>query len=131
MSKKAIMCVDDEVIILLSIIQELKRSFGDKYLYEQAIDASSALDIVQELFERDIRVIFVITDWLMPGMKGDEFLEIIHERYPAIKAIMITGQADKQAIERIKEKDCVLAVFGKPWKQAEIVELITRHDDAD
>jgi len=43
--KQAIVCVDDEVIILLSLIQELKHAFGSNYLYEKATDADSALAV--------------------------------------------------------------------------------------
>jgi len=77
MGKKAILCVDDEVIILLALVQELKRAFGSQYIYAQATDAQSALKIVEDLAADDIQVIFIISDCLMPGMKGDEFLAVV------------------------------------------------------
>ncbi len=122
--KEAILCVDDEVIILFSIVQELKHAFGGRFQYEQAIDAEQALAAVEELSREGILVIFIITDWLMPGMKGDEFLEVVQGRYPEIRAIMITGQADQDAINRVKRNSSVLTVLRKPWDPEELVRII-------
>jgi DNA-binding NtrC family response regulator len=129
MGGKAILCVDDEVIILLSMIQELKKVFGNRFLYEQAMDASSALKSIDELAADGVKVILIISDWLMPGIRGDEFLEIVTARHPEIKAIMITGQADREAIDRVRGNGSVLAVLGKPWEPAELAEIIRRNFD--
>ncbi len=126
-SKKAILCIDDEIIVLLALTRELKMAFGSRFLYEQAIDAEQGLESVSELARDGIEVIFVITDWLMPGMKGDEFIEHVHERYPGINAIMITGQADQAAIERIKRNPAVRAVMSKPWNARELVKTIEEY----
>jgi len=126
-SKKAILCLDDEVVVLLALTRELKMAFGSRFVYEQATDAEHGLDAVEELSREGIEVIFVITDWLMPGMKGDEFIEHIHERHPEINAIMITGQADQAAIERIKRNPAVRAVMPKPWNARELVGTIEEY----
>jgi DNA-binding NtrC family response regulator len=127
MTKKAILCVDDEIIILVSLIRELRSHFRDRYVYEQATDAKSALKIVDDLAAENIEVIFIISDWLMPGMKGDVFLENIHATHPDILSIMITGQADANAIERVKKNDSVLAVFNKPWDPELLINTIESH----
>ena len=125
--KQAILCVDDEVIILLSLVQELKRFFGGKYLYEKALDAEAALCTVRELAAENVRVMFIVSDWLMPGMKGDEFLEVIHREYPSIRAILITGQADEKALSRVRSNESVVAVFKKPWNPNDLIETIAHH----
>lgn len=128
-TKKAILCLDDEIVILLALTRELKMAFGSRFVYEQATDAERGLEAVEELAREGIEVIFVITDWLMPGMKGDEFIEHVHERYPEINAIMITGQADQAAIERIKRNPAVRAVMPKPWNARELVKIIEEYAD--
>ena len=126
MGKHAILCVDDEVIILLSMIQELKRSFGSRFVYEQAIDAESALETINDLEADGVTVILVISDWLMPGIKGDEFIDLVHQRYPAIKAVMVTGHADREVIDRVLEGGSVVAVLEKPWQTSELAAVIER-----
>ena len=51
MNKKAILCVDDEAIIVMSIKQELKAHFRERLLYETALSAADGLSIIDELSE--------------------------------------------------------------------------------
>ncbi len=124
MSESAIICVDDEVIILDSLKEQLKRKFGDRFIYEMAESAEEAWEIVEELYEDDIQIIAIVSDWLMPGTKGDEFLIQIHERFPNIVKVMLTGQADEDAIARAKEEADLHACIYKPWTESELTEVI-------
>lgn len=124
MRNQAILCVDDETIILLSLIQELKKAFGDKFLYEKALNSNEALITIDELIDEGVKVILIISDWLMPGIKGDEFIKLVHERYPDIKAVMITGNADSTMIDYLRSLDSILGVLKKPWDHEELLSLI-------
>ena len=73
MKKQAVLCVDDEAIILISLIQELKNAFGDTFVYEKALNANEAFEVIDVLVNEGIEIILIVSDWLMPGMKGDEF----------------------------------------------------------
>ena len=74
MQQPVILCVDDEQSVLLSLKEQLKRSFGDAYLIETAEDAGGALEAYAELLEDGHRVPLIICDQIMPGMKGDALL---------------------------------------------------------
>jgi len=122
--KQAILCVDDEAILLFALVQELKKDFGDAFVYEKASDADTALQIIDELAQDGITVILIISDWLMPGIKGDEFLELVNRNNPGIKAIMITGHADTTALEKVKSNPSVIAILKKPWDALELKNII-------
>lgn len=124
--KKAIICVDDEAIIVLSIKQELKKHFKDEFIYETALSAEEALEIVNELEADGIQVAVMISDWLMPGMKGDEFLDLLHTRYPEMRLVMVTGQIDKEARERTLARAKADAVLYKPWSSDQLVNAIQK-----
>jgi len=124
--KKAIICVDDEAIIVLSIKQELKKHFKDAFIYETALSAEEALEIVKELESDGIQVAVMISDWLMPGMKGDEFLDLLHTRYPEMRLVMVTGQIDKEARERTLARAKADAVLYKPWSSDQLVNAIQK-----
>lgn len=124
MSKAVILCVDDERIVLNSLRTQLLSSFGKDYIYEAAEDADEALDLIQELSENDLVIVVIISDWLMPGMKGDELLIRIHEQFPKVVKIMLTGQADKLAISRATEFANLHCCLSKPWSEAELLETI-------
>lgn len=125
MSESAIICVDDEVTILDSLKKQLKRKFGDRFIYEVAESAEEAWELVEELNEDGIEVIVIVSDWLMPGTKGDEFLVQIHERFPEVIKVMLTGQADDEAIDRAREEANLHACLYKPWTEEELTQIIT------
>jgi CheY-like chemotaxis protein len=124
MSNPAILCVDDEVIILESLKEQLQRHFGDQLIYELAEGVDEAWSIIHELYTEGVQLLVIVSDWLMPGVKGDEFLVAVHQRYPSIVTVMLTGQAEESAIERVRKEANLFACLRKPWSEAELVELI-------
>jgi DNA-binding NtrC family response regulator len=124
MSNSAILCVDDEVMILESLREQLQRNFGDRYLYEVAEGVDEAWQVIQELYDEGIRILVIVSDWLMPGVRGDDFLIAVHARYPEIITVMLTGQADEAAIERVRRQANLHACLRKPWAEAELVNTI-------
>ncbi len=124
MSKSAILCVDDEPVVLDSLKIQLKNEFHDKYLYEFAESAIEALEVVEELHAENINILVIVSDWLMPGMKGDEFLIQVHQRFPNIVKVMLTGQADISAIERAQAQANLHRCLYKPWDGKELIETI-------
>ncbi|MGL4884383.1 MAG: response regulator [Waterburya sp.] len=124
MSESAILCVDDEVVILDSLKEQLKRQFGDLFIYEVAESAEEAWEVIEELQAEDIDIIVIVSDWLMPGMKGDDFLIQVHQRFPHLTTVMLTGQADEAAIERAKKEANLHACLYKPWTETELVQII-------
>lgn len=124
MPKPAILCVDDEISVLESLEIELQQAFNGSYLYEFAESAAEALEIIAELCEDEVNILVIVSDWLMPGMKGDELLIEIYQKYPQIVTVMLTGQADKEAIKRTKNQAKVHAFLEKPWDNQELIEAI-------
>lgn len=124
MKQNAILCVDDEPIILISLTQELKKKFGNKFCYETAMNADEAMEVIDELAGTGVCVILILSDWLMPGIKGDEFLVMVHKKYPHIQSVLITGQADATATERVKKEAGTYAVLSKPWNSNELIQAV-------
>ena len=124
MNKAAILCVDDEKIILDSLKQQLKLNFGQRFLYETAESANEALEIIEELEEERIRLIVIVSDWLMPGMKGDEFLVQVHQRFPDVVTILLSGQADPASIERALVEANLHCFLCKPWREKDLITAI-------
>ncbi|MGD2180889.1 response regulator [Lusitaniella coriacea] len=124
MSKPVILCVDDEIVVLDSLKTQLKKSFGDCYLYEIAESADEAIEIIDELEEEGTPILIIVSDWLMPGIKGDEFLIQVHQKFPKIVKVMLTGQADGDAIERARKQANLHCCLLKPWNSKELIETI-------
>ena len=122
--KKAILCVDDESIVLNSLRTQLKNHFGDSYAYEIAENADEAWEVIEELVDDGVEILLIVSDWLMPGIKGDAFLIDVHSRYPGIITFMLTGQADDSAVENARQHAALRACFHKPWQEDELIASI-------
>ena len=81
----------------MSLRAQLRHWYREKYIIEIAESAEEGLELIEELIEDGKRIRAVISDWLMPGMKGDEFLIRVHQHFPELTKIMLTGHADPDA----------------------------------
>lgn len=130
MMKKAIVCVDDESIILNSLGEQIENLFGTDLIYEYAENAEEGMDVLEELMAEGINVMVIVSDWLMPGKKGDEFLIEVHKKFPNIIKVLLTGQADESAIENAKQNANLFACIHKPWT-AEQLEAVIKSGISD
>lgn len=124
MIKNAFLIVDDDTLVLHSIQHQIKKHFGSKYRYETATDAMEAWAVIEELVEEGIEILIIISDWLMPNIKGDEFLRKVHEKFPTIKKFIISGQADEDSITALDKEIQLQAYIKKPWSESELITLI-------
>jgi DNA-binding NtrC family response regulator len=120
----ALLLVDDEAILLLSMRQELRLAFGDAFIYETALSAEQGLEAIERLAERGIQVAMVISDWLMPGMRGDEFLKKVHSEHPSVKLAMLSGHAGDGQMARLKEEAGLVAFLAKPYGRGNLASMI-------
>lgn len=125
MSEAVILCVDDEAVILETLQEQISRHFGKQFLYEAAESAEEALELLEEFHQEGIRIVLIVSDWLMPGMRGDEFLVRVHQQFETIATMMLTGQADDDAIERAKREANLYCCITKPWREQELIKNIT------
>lgn len=121
---KAILCIDDEKIILDSLKTQLKSEFHNDYVLEFAQSAAEGFEIINELAEDSIDILIIVSDWLMPHMKGDEFLIKVHERFPKVVKVLLTGQADRDAVIRAKLEANLFRCIYKPWTKDELINTI-------
>jgi CheY-like chemotaxis protein len=124
MKNTAFLCVDDEYIILMSLREQLNRNFGDRYRYEIAESADEAWEIMEEMYVDGVQILCIVSDWLMPGVRGDEFLIQVHERFPNIVTLMLTGHADEAAIERARQQANLYACVSKPWSEENLIAVM-------
>ena len=124
MNRKAIICVDDEIIILDCLREHLEKHFGETYLYEVAESAEEALEIIDELEEEGIGIAIIVSDWLMPGMKGDKFLLQVDLKYPRVVKVLLTGQADQNSVDTLEELADQYTLVPKPWNKDELISII-------
>lgn len=119
-----ILCVDDEAIVLDSLKEQLHRRFGQQFQIEVAQDSLEALEIVEDLDGRGRRVPVIVSDHIMPGMKGDELLITVHRRWPRTRKILLTGQAGVDAVGNVVNLGALYRYIAKPWDRDDLALTI-------
>ena len=125
MKKPVIICVDDEQTILDSLEIDLLKAFEDKYLIETAQSGEEALELLSELLAEQYEVPLVISDHIMPNMKGDELLRSVHAISPNSLKIMLTGQADLEAVANAINYAKLYRYIPKPWQSDDLKLTVT------
>ncbi|MGB3405359.1 MAG: diguanylate cyclase [Microcoleaceae cyanobacterium] len=120
MPKPVIICIDDEPTILDSLKRELRSAVGDQCMIELAESGTEALELISDLKSQHQEVAVVLSDYIMPGMKGDELLRKIHEQSPKTLKILLTGQADLPAIGNAIKYAKLYRYVAKPWESEDL-----------
>lgn len=109
--QKSVLVVDDEPAVR-DLIQALLRHLGHRV--ETATGGADALEKL-ERGEYDL----VMTDFLMPGMKGDQLAGEIRKRKPHLPIILLTGHSP----------DCISTEFSlvlaKPFTRDDLKRAIS------
>ena len=126
-----IVCVDDEQAVLDQLSAQLTRRFGSTHRVECAESAEEALALIDEIFAAGDEVELVICDQVMPGLKGDRFLERVHQTRPRVMKVLLTGQAGLDSAIYAINHAGLHCYIEKPWEVEDlnlaIDSLLTQH----
>lgn len=112
-----IVIVDDEEIVLTSLSSFL--TLETEYIVETFESPAKALERI-----KSNGCNLVISDYLMPGMNGIEFLGEVRKIKPQIPRIILTGYADKEnAIKAINEVG-LYQYIEKPWDNEDLLIIL-------
>jgi two-component sensor histidine kinase/DNA-binding NarL/FixJ family response regulator len=99
-----VLIVEDEMMLRLGAVDLVEQA---GFCPVQAVDADEAISILEA--RSDISLLF--TDIQMPGsMDGLKLAHAVHDRWPAIKIILVSGQITPSESERPAQS----RFFGKP-----------------
>ncbi len=127
MNKLTIIYVDDQREILSTLSKDLE-IFSEHINLEECESANEAIEIIEQIDEEGDMVAIIISDHIMPGMNGVDFLSKIHKdsRFTTTKKILLTGQAThKDTIEAINNAK-IQRYIEKPWTSDEIQKVVKR-----
>ena len=125
MDKLSILCIDDEDIVVQSLENELSKQFGNQYDLEFAIDTEDALEIIQDIQNEGGELAVVVSDYIMPKMRGDDFLIRVHQKVPKTKKIMLTGQSRIEGVTKVINQANLYRYLEKPWEPQDLVLTIS------
>jgi two-component system, cell cycle sensor histidine kinase and response regulator CckA len=115
--EQVILVVDDEVDLITIFGRTLRRA---GYRVLSAVNGEEALRVVeQEAGKIDL----VISDVVMPKMAGRELAWRLHEQYPQIPIVLLSGYADRDAALEMMEHDQP-RFLEKPIDLAELEDVV-------
>jgi CheY-like chemotaxis protein len=106
-----VLVVEDEMLLRMRAVDMVDDA---GYTPVEAVDADEAVKILES--RSDIALIF--TDIQMPGsMDGLGLAQAVHERWPPIKIIVVSGALKRQDIDTPANS----RFFGKPLEAREMI----------
>ncbi|HYD29635.1 MAG TPA: ATP-binding protein [Azospirillaceae bacterium] len=124
-----IICVDDERVVLDSLIVELRQRIHNCAI-EAAENGAEALELIEELLADGCEVPVLVSDYIMPSMKGDELLRRVRELSPATRTVMLTGQASTEGIINAINQASLYRFIAKPWDTEDLVLTVNSAIDS-
>ncbi|MGB5593685.1 MAG: diguanylate cyclase [Crocosphaera sp.] len=118
--KPIVICIDDEITVLDSLKIELKKALGEECIIETAEGGEDALELIEELMEEGCQVALVLSDYIMPDIRGDEVLKRIHKMSPNTLKIMLTGHANLEAVSNAIKHAKLYRYVSKPWQSDDL-----------
>jgi signal transduction histidine kinase len=115
--KPNIVIVDDEE----SILKELRILLGRAYKVHVFTNPEDA-----EKFIDQNKVDLVVSDEMMPEMRGSELLARIHKKYPDICNIVLSGQAEKDDIVKAVNEGHIFSFIYKPAERQQLMNVIEK-----
>lgn len=116
-----VLCVDDDSTVLSALRTLIAKNFGQDLEVEFAESGDEALEIEAELRAQGRELSLVISDFMMPGLRGDELLVRLHERSPSTVKILLTGQSDLSGVKRAINDANLYRFLEKPFLNEDIV----------
>lgn len=116
-----IICVDDEKIILDALKKELQATLPAHYKIELAESGDEALYLLVEYLAEGYDIPLIITDYIMPNMRGDELLKQVSLLSPTTFGILLTGQADLDGVRNSIRYARLQSFILKPWDMIDLV----------
>lgn len=114
---RKVLVVDDDPALLQLLHRMLTH---ENYECRQASSASEALSLAEAE-----RPDLVLTDITMPGMDGVRLMGLLHERFPGLDVMIMTGMSEKYNYADIVEAGASDYV-NKPFERRELMARIRR-----
>ena len=106
-----ILVVEDEMVLRMRVVDMVEDA---GYTPVEAVDADGAVEILESRTD----IALMMTDIQMPGnMDGLGLAHAVHERWPSIKIIVVSGRLTRPNIDLPADSH----FFGKPLESGEMI----------
>ncbi len=125
MEKLNLICVDDQREVLSAVLLDLE-PLAQWLNIEDCESAGEALALMDELDAEGEMIAMVISDHVMPGKTGVEFLAEISQdsRFVHTRKVLLTGQATHTDTINAINTAGIDRYFEKPWQANQLLDCV-------
>lgn len=126
----AIVCVDDEPVIVDLLSFQLKKIFNTESTFVETFTNPQDVELgVDKIVEYGISVIFMVVDYQMPHINGAQLIRTIKAKHPSIKFFMLSGQANNTIVHQLLEEGLLEKFIAKPWSEQDLEKALDKFID--
>ena len=114
--KDKVLLVDDDAMVLAGLKRQLRNHFD----IDTALSGEDALNQVQQNGPYAV----IVSDFMMPGMNGIEFLSRVKKSNPDTVRMMLTGAADMPTAIRAVNEGSIFQFHPKPCPAETLCQAI-------
>lgn len=113
---KKILLVDDCKLLCEGVRRALR---ADNIDCITVTNGQEAIDLVKTM-----RFDLVVTDLMMPIMAGEQLVQNLQYLHPDLPCIIMTGNATKEAVLRLRGMSNVRGFLVKPWDRERLTKMV-------
>ncbi len=117
------MAVDDDIMVLNALRMQLERNFKE-YVLEFAQNVDEAIEVIDQLRGNSIKLIVIVSDWVMPLKNGDVLAKYVKSLDQSVKVVVLSGKLEESKVESYITSNTIDKVIMKPWDEANLMETI-------
>lgn len=122
---KAIITVDDDALITQVLKFQLAKYFdSSEMIIESVNEPEASFALIEDIRTYGVEPVLLIVDYQMPKINGAQLIRQLKTKYPEIKYIMLSGQANDVVVEELKNEGLIHAFLHKPWEESEMIRIV-------
>lgn len=127
MKGKVLVCIDDDASILQMLQYQLEIVLDGKNCISEFFEnGEEAMDEIESMINNGWDVSAVIIDYQMPTVNGSQVVRRLKMKFPQLKCIMLSGQANEIQIEELLTEKLLDAFISKPWTAEELKQTVSK-----
>jgi len=119
----AILAVDDDIMVLNALRMQLERNFKE-YVLEFAQNVDEAIEVIDQLRGNSIKLIVIVSDWVMPLKNGDVLAKYVKSIDENVKVVVLSGKLEEVKVQSYISSHTIDKVIMKPWDEANLMDTI-------
>ena len=113
---KRVVVVDDDYVIVQLLASQLAPA---GYYVVTCLDPLDALTRC----ETD-HIAALVADWHMPGFSGLELLEVLQQKHPQVRRVLLTAAPSEPEVREAVSSGLVQLLIEKPWGRGELLSRL-------